>query len=86
MHTLSHRIGRFLERKGLLVRDMENSYLQLDGLETSPMDDVLGHSITYRIAVGAQAGTKVFTLQMVPAQDVSSKPHVASESGFNLSR
>ena len=84
VHTLSHRIGRFLERKGLLVRDIENSYLQLDGLESSPMDDVLGHSITYRVAVGPQAGTKVFSLQTVPAQELSRKPYVATESGFNL--
>jgi hypothetical protein len=25
--TIAHRIGRFLERQGLLVRDAENSYL-----------------------------------------------------------
>jgi hypothetical protein len=31
------------------------------------MDQLLGHSITYRIAVGPQAGHKVFTLQTLPA-------------------
>jgi hypothetical protein len=31
LHTLSHRVARFLERQGVLVeRDAENSYLQLD--------------------------------------------------------
>lgn len=30
VHTLSHRVARYLERQGLLVRDMENTYLQLD--------------------------------------------------------
>ena len=28
----------------------------------------MGHSITYRIAVGPRAGQKVFTLQTVPAK------------------
>jgi hypothetical protein len=31
------------------------------------MDDLLGHSITYLVAVGPRAGQKVFSLQTVPA-------------------
>jgi len=31
------------------------------------MNQLPGHSITYRIAVGTQAGRKVFTLQSLPA-------------------
>ncbi len=68
-HTLAQRIGRFLEKKGLLERDAENSYLVLDTEEEGPMDQLLGHSITYRIAVGPQQGRKVFTLQTLPACD-----------------
>jgi len=30
------------------------------------MDQLRGHSITYRIAVGPQQGRKVFTLQTLP--------------------
>ena len=60
IQTISHRIGRYLERAGLLVRDVENSYLQLDAVDESAMDDLLGHSITYRIAFGPQAGRKAF--------------------------
>jgi hypothetical protein len=36
-------------------------------LECGRMDQLLGHSITYRIAVGAQHGRKVLTLQTLPA-------------------
>lgn len=36
--------------------------------EAGPLDDLLGHSITYRIAVGPRAGQKLFTLQTVPAR------------------
>ena len=61
--TLARRIGRFLERQGLLERDAENSYLAGDDLEAGPMEQLLGSSITYRIAVGPQRGRKVFTLR-----------------------
>ena len=55
-HTIAERVGRFLQRQALLDRDAENSYLTGDGLEVAPMDQLIGHSITYRIAVGRQAG------------------------------
>ena len=54
--TLAQCIGRFLERQGLLERDAENSYLAAEGLEAGPMDQLLGSSITHRIAVGPQTG------------------------------
>ena len=50
--TLAQRIGRYLERQGLLEREEENSYLAGDAVEADPMDQLLGASITYRIAVG----------------------------------
>jgi hypothetical protein len=44
-HTLARRIGRFLERQGLLERDAENSYLAGDVLEAGPMEQLLGSSM-----------------------------------------
>jgi len=38
-------------------------------VDDDPMSQLCGHSITYRIAVGPQAGRKVFTLQTLPASD-----------------
>jgi len=85
IQTISHRIGRYLERAGLLVRDVEHSYLQLDAVDESAMDDLLGHSITYRIALGPQAGRKAFTLQTVPAREEDSNtPRLARANGFSL--
>jgi hypothetical protein len=55
------RIGRLSERQAWLTRDAENSYLIGNGLDAGPMDQLLGSSITYRIAIGAQQGRKVFT-------------------------
>jgi hypothetical protein len=72
--TIAHRVSRFLERQGLLERDAENSYLVTDAVPGGSMDQLLGQSITYRIAVGPQAGRKVFTLQTLPACD----PAIAS--------
>ena len=48
------RIGRYLERQGLLERDAENSYLASDVLEAGPMEQLLVSSSTDRIAVRAQ--------------------------------
>ena len=68
-HTIAHRIGRFLERQGLLERDAENSYLTGETMDDDPLNQLLGSSITYCIAVGPQQGRKVFTLQTLPACD-----------------
>ncbi|PPE07040.1 IS91 family transposase, partial [Escherichia coli] len=40
--------------------------LASDAVDDDPMTPLLGHSITYRIAVGSQAGRKGFTLQTLP--------------------
>ena len=82
--TLARRIGRFLERQGLLERDAENSYLAGDALEAGPMQQLLGSSITHRIAVGPQKGRKVFTLQTLPACDESFGAGVGQVAGFSL--
>jgi hypothetical protein len=58
--TIAHRLARYLERQGLLERDAGHSTLALDHSDEDPMDQLRGHSITYRIAVKPQQGRKVF--------------------------
>ena len=86
VRRISERVGRVLERQGLLVRDFESSFLTLDPAEVSGFDNLLGNSITYRIALGPHQGRKAFTLQTVPAvasaDDNSSG--VAKAAGFSL--
>jgi hypothetical protein len=82
--TLALRIGRYLERQGLLERDAENSYLAADELEVGTMAQLLGSSITYRIAVGPQRGRKVFTLQTLPACDDPYDDGIGKVAGFSL--
>jgi hypothetical protein len=65
---IAMRIGRLLEKRGLVERDTENVWFSADAAGSGPLDDLLGHSITYRIAVGPRAGQKLFTLQTVPAR------------------
>jgi hypothetical protein len=85
VHTISHRVARFLERQGVLERDEENSYLQLEGMDEDPMQQLIGCSASYRIAVGPQQGRKVFTLQTLPAVEEDDRyAQVAKEAGFSL--
>jgi hypothetical protein len=83
-HTIARRVGRFLERQGLLERDAENSYLSGDAGQGGPLDQLLGHSITYRIAVGPHAGRKVFTQQTLPDCNEPCVAHVGKVAGFSL--
>ena len=87
-HTIAHRVGRYLERQGLLVRDTDQSYLTADAVDAdneTPMNHLLGSSITYRIAVGPQQGRKVFTLQTLPdCEDDQFTSRVGNVAGFSL--
>lgn len=88
-HTIAHRVGRYLERQGLLEQDAGHTYLTANGEDEaseSPMTQLLGSSITYRVAVGPQQGRKVFTLQTLPEVE-SDNPRsnsVGETAGFSL--
>jgi ribosomal protein S27E len=85
-HTIAHRVGRFLERQGLLERDAENSYLAGDTADDDALNQLLGSSITYRIAIGPQAGRKVFALQTLPVCEPEDPfgDRVGKVAGFSL--
>jgi hypothetical protein len=58
---IASRVGRYLERQGLLERDGGNIYLTRESVATvdeDPSNHLFGNSITYRIAVGSQQGRK----------------------------
>jgi len=88
-HTIAQRVGRYLERQGLLERDTGNIYLTQEAEDASdedPSNQLLGSSITYRIAVGPQQGRKVFTLQTLPdcQSDNPFSSSVGEVAGFSL--
>ena len=68
IHRISHRVGRYLERAGLLVQDMEDSYLTLEARDGSAMDDLIGHSMACMDA------------RMPRAQDAQERPETSCSS------
>jgi hypothetical protein len=87
VQQIAARIGRVLEQRGLIERDMENALLAMQG-EGGALDDLIGHSITYCIAVGPRTGQKLFTLQTVPPREEPEQqgdPRSAAHAGgFSL--
>jgi len=84
VQRIAERVGRALERAGLVTHDFEKAYLAFDPAEEPPIHALLGSSITYRIATGPREGQKVFTLQTLPAEPDAPRPEVAESSGFSL--
>ena len=83
-HTIARRLARYLERQGLLERDAEHNTLSLDHSDEDPMNQLRGHSITYRIAVGPQQRRKVFTLQTLPGIEEPFSGSAGQAAGFSL--
>jgi hypothetical protein len=87
VQQIAERIGKVLEQRGLIERDMQNAWLSTQA-EGGPLDDLIGHSITYRVAVGPRAGQKLFTLQTVPSREQAElqgdSRGAANAGGFSL--
>ena len=87
VQRIAERVGRALERMGLLQRDAESAWLDLPPVEdTDAMRQLLGSSVTYRIAVGPQAGRKALVLRTIRplADEEPSSQRVARAHGFSL--
>ena len=60
------------------------SFLTVDSSDGAGFDDLLRHSITYRIALGPHQGRKAFTVQTVPAVALlDDNRSVAKAAGFS---
>jgi hypothetical protein len=87
VQLISQRVGRCLERQGLLEQDTESAWLDLDPAEdTDAMPQILGSSISYRIAVGPQQGRKAFMIRTIRPLDRPDPrlERVAKANGFSL--
>ena len=86
--TIAHRVGRYLESQGLVERDAGNVYLTAQAVDAADDDlssQVLGSSITYRIAIGPQQGREVMTLQtLADYGDEQFTTRVANVAGFSM--
>jgi len=88
-HTNSHRVGRYLERQGLVDRDTGNAHLTPEALDASDNDSsnkLLGRSIIYRSTVGPHQGRKAFELQALPnlESDNPFSGSVGEVAGYSL--
>ena len=87
VQLISQRVGRCLERQGLLERDAEQAWLALDPADdTDAMPHLLGSSVSYRIAVGPQQGQKAFMIRTIRPLDRPDPglERVAKANGFSL--
>ena len=87
MQRISERVGRCLERLGLLVRHAESAWLDMEPpADDDAMTHLLGSSVTYRIAVGPHPGRKAFMLRtLAPLESPdSTRERVAKVAGFSL--
>jgi len=83
LDSLSRRIVRLLERRGLLIAEPQYPALDLD--VGSALDQIQAASVQYRIAVGPHAGRKALTLCSVPPVDDKTGPNLlAHVTGFSL--
>ena len=81
------RVGRGLERQGLLDQDTESAWLALEPADdTDAMPHLLGSSVSYRIAVGPQQGRKAFMIRTIRPLDRPDPglERVAKANGFSL--
>ena len=83
LDTLSRRIVRVLERRGWLIADAVDPFLELD--PGASLDQIQAASIHYRIAIGPHAGRKALTLYSVPPlEEALNIPLLATMYGFSL--
>ena len=85
VNRISRRVVKFLERRGFLERDDQSRYLRLETSRDEAIQQLYGHSITYRIAIGPQQGRKVLTLQSLPLieEPGAGSNRVAKVAGFS---
>jgi hypothetical protein len=83
LDTLSRRIVRVLERRGLLIADPEGPALDFE--VGSSLEQLQAASINYRIAIGLHAGHKALVLYSVPPEPAATDvPMLARLAGFSL--
>jgi len=83
LDTLSRRIVRVLETRGLLIADPVDPCMAFE--LGSSLDQIQAASIQYRIAIGPHAGRKALTLYSVPPLEAEPTiPLLATMYGFSL--
>ena len=87
LDAIVSRVLRCLEHDGLLIRDPEQPWLDLEARDA--LDALGAASIQYRITVGPHAGRKALTLKCAAAAvpkplSTAPKPFTVARNGFSL--
>jgi hypothetical protein len=78
VQLIRQRVGRSLDRQGLSEQDTESAWLDLNPAEDTDatpdkagwaLPQILGSSITYRIAVGLKQGRQAFMIRTIHPLD-----------------
>ena len=84
VHVISHRIAAYLEKAGLIERDVDRAFLAFPLEDEDGLLHLQASSLNYRIAVGKGIGKKVFSLQTLLAKDEDNYGQLAKINGFSL--
>jgi hypothetical protein len=74
----------YFKRLSAPSREEIQALVQQIGEDAEGLANLQSHSISYRIALGAQRGRKAFTLRSLPPSTASSSERVAQAAGFSL--
>ncbi len=87
VQRIAERVDGALERMGILARDADAAWLDLPPAEDADaMTQLIGSSVTYRLALGPQAGRKALMLRTITplAGEDPTNERVAKAYGFSL--
>ncbi len=85
LSDISHKIIAQLEQTGVLIKEGEQPYLNLeDDYDESGMKHLQGSAVTYRIATGSLQGQKTLTLKTLPPIEEQGYSQAAKANGFSL--
>ncbi|MCP5320526.1 MAG: transposase [Pseudomonadales bacterium] len=87
VQQIAERVGGALERMGLLARDADAAgWICPPAEDADAMTQLIGSSVTYRIALGPQAGRKTLILRTITplAGEDPTNERVAKAYGFSL--
>lgn len=84
LHVIRQRLADYLEKAGIIEKDIEATYLSLPIDDDNSLLPLQAASVHYRVAIGPQQGQKIFQLQTVPARDDKHFGQLVTTNGFSF--
>ncbi len=83
LERLVKRLLKLLTRRGYLVEDQGQTYLEGEG-EESALSNLQAAATSYRIGLGPRRGKKVYALKTVEAEEGEGSERCVQNNGFSL--